>query len=585
MFASFKSFMQRSLNMPSPNSKSIRRRRSPLRNSAIRNSAIRNSAIRNSTTKSLHFEPLESRDLLTVLTWTGAADNVLNNANNWSPVQAPGGGDDLVFGDVGAGSLTLGGNLLGITSVSFQNTRGNNYSLSNGTLTLDTLSQTGGGSNTLNVTLDSLDLTATIAAGRMRVSETTNGIFAGTWNVLGSDTDNFQETWTVTNEGDISSPWQYGATMGGTGTGAYFTNGTSNGQPFQHTRLTSPTLTVTENAMHTLSFDHRYSIEGDRWDAGAVFLSLNDGPFTQLPNASFTANGYNQFDLRCDPAGHVLCHEDGFGADSPNFPNNITSVANLGTLTAGDSVAVQFLMANDWAALGNFNPSWALDRVQISAPGGDLLNEEFEITDGTLDVVGGVGESGLGDAEVNLAGGTLNLVPEMTFAPGLQEGTIAESNNTSDPNPANSAIVLGISAGQTSAVPPWGDNVTYVYTGQFFDVDGMFSFAEYIDDNAYVSIDGNVVLSNTAWDIATTTGVLDIGLGPAGDGWHDIDIRVGNGGGPGGAVGDTNGVTGWSDTFGIGYHIDGSAGANGVNDGYIIPADPGDGSFFRVPTA
>ena len=51
-----------------------------------------------------------------------------------------------------------------------------------------------------------------------------------------------------------------------------------------------------------------------------------------------------------------------------------------------------------------------------------------------------------------------------------------------------------------------------MYTGQFFDADGSFSFAENIDDSVLIRIDGVQRLTNGTWDTATTTGFLWDGL-------------------------------------------------------------------------
>ena len=86
----------------------------------------------------------------------------------------------------------------------------------------------------------------------------------------------------------------------------------------------------------------------------------------------------------------------------------------------------------------------------------------------------------------------------------------------------------------------WGSNQTWVYTGQFFDADGFFAFAENIDDSVQIFIDGVLRLTNAGFNVPTTTGsttsnpaggTQDFGMGPLGDGWHNIEIRMQNGGG------------------------------------------------------
>jgi len=157
------------------------------------------------------------------------------------------------------------------------------------------------------------------------------------------------------NGNPFDSPWVYDGSHS-------FTTGGSEGKA--HSRLTSPTLTVATGGVVELSFTHRYSIEGDLWDGGAVFISVNGSAFDQIPAAAFTANGYNAFALI---GNHDLKGSDGFGGDSLGYADFslITSVA-AASFSAGDTVAVQFLMANDEGSTGAFLPNWQIDSVSIT---------------------------------------------------------------------------------------------------------------------------------------------------------------------------------------------------------------------------
>ena len=158
---------------------------------------------------------------------------------------------------------------------------------------------------------------------------------------------------------------------------------------------------------------------------------------------------------------------------------------------------------------------------------------------------------------------------------------------------------------------PLGDNQTWIYTGQFFDADGVFAFAENIDDHVQIKIDGNIVLSNNAWNVATATGttvgirttsapvdgtvaganpnggVTTFGMGPGGLGWHDIEIRMWNGTGGAGPSGQTGTTpdTGWISTaFGFGLNAT-SVPADARGSNYSAPVDPGNGTLFRTAAA
>ncbi len=92
------------------------------------------------------------------------------------------------------------------------------------------------------------------------------------------------------------------------------------------------------------------------------------------------------------------------------------------------------------------------------------------------------------------------------------------------------------------------------------------SFLENIDDNFYMKVDGTELWRDTTWDAPTQRTVA---LTP---GWHDIEIRAGNYGGPGGAYA-------WGD-FGFGYDPLGRGTTTRAE--YTIPVDDGMMSLLRT---
>jgi autotransporter-associated beta strand protein len=95
------------------------------------------------------------------------------------------------------------------------------------------------------------------------------------------------------------------------------------------------------------------------------------------------------------------------------------------------------------------------------------------------------------------------------------------------------------------------DQTTIVYRGQFFwpgSASGNVTLAENCDDWTWLRLDGAVVLNDGAWNTPTAwTGAL-------GKGWHDFEVRVGNGGGGYGASGqNNNGWVNWTGAFGFGF--------------------------------
>lgn len=240
-----------------------------------------------------------------------------------------------------------------------------------------------------------------------------------------------------------------------------------------------------------------------------------------------------------------------------------------------------------------------------------------------------------------------------TTVAGLREGVIAgNAINIAGANPASTAATantndtsnLGIRLdpriGQNNAstgatqdtARGWGENQTWVYTGQIYDADGLFTLAENIDDSVQIIIDGQVRLfnrnttsaiggsgnqqtvpfesyrtvTNTSTgdglsdgykqsldgDGALTAGLgdltvrnvnegasaLNFGMGPGGDGWHDIEIRIHNGTGGAGP----NPSLGFGNYFGLGLNAAGTTSLVGTD--YTKPSDDGTMNLFRTTT-
>ena len=148
------------------------------------------------------------------------------------------------------------------------------------------------------------------------------------------------------------------------------------------------------------------------------------------------------------------------------------------------------------------------------------------------------------------------------------------------PRFANIAATLG-----------WGEQQTVTYTGQINIPDngtsgdglGSVAFAKFFDDSTRIRIDGTTVVENTTFNdgVANATGALSVG-------WHDIEIRFGQGvGGAGAVTQDGNAYT-----IGLGLDLTGAistqtgAGAGRVIDGspYTFQSDDGLMSLFRTVT-
>lgn len=170
--------------------------------------------------------------------------------------------------------------------------------------------------------------------------------------------------WTSTfNTAAFDGPWTWGAAAGAGGSGGWFTEGQDPGNTHANTTdLTSPALIVAASGAVTLSLDHLRNFEAPNWDGGAVYISVNGGAFTYVPNSSFTANGYNGTVASWAQGSELGGLEAWIGSSGGAF---VTSSANLGSFTAGDSLMVRFRAAFDENTTGG-SPDWAIDNVNVT---------------------------------------------------------------------------------------------------------------------------------------------------------------------------------------------------------------------------
>lgn len=165
---------------------------------------------------------------------------------------------------------------------------------------------------------------------------------------------------TVSNNGAVEHPWAFDAS------GFWAAGGSENVGSPTSSSLISPTLTATVGGPTTLSFTHRHSFELDSvvWDGGQVQISVNGAAFAAVPGASFTSNGYGGVVA----GNNALNGQSAFIGNSTGYATGelITSVADLGTLNAGDTVAIAFLGAWDEFARGT-DPNWVIDSVSVTA--------------------------------------------------------------------------------------------------------------------------------------------------------------------------------------------------------------------------
>ncbi|WP_035615702.1 autotransporter-associated beta strand repeat-containing protein [Haloferula sp. BvORR071] len=168
----------------------------------------------------------------------------------------------------------------------------------------------------------------------------------------------------------------------------------------------------------------------------------------------------------------------------------------------------------------------------------------------------------------------------------VANGTLASLNvasggtvSPSGPPSANDQLVRTAVSGATSTVTTTGDfqelhntsgvvipnSTTYIYSGEIYlpgTAGTVYYFAENFDDSIALSIGGATVLSNGAWDVATSGSFTSTGPG-----WYPVSLSAGQGAGGVGPVSTSN----WGPGKGVGFTT-------------TTPADPLDGNSYTAFT-
>ncbi|MEI6567237.1 MAG: immunoglobulin domain-containing protein, partial [Verrucomicrobiota bacterium] len=173
----------------------------------------------------------------------------------------------------------------------------------------------------------------------------------------------------------FAGAWAYNAAAG---TWCEDGQPTNNNQP-NTSKLNSPVVTLSHAGNVRLTFAHRYAFQGSL-DGGQVRLSTNGGPYTAVDPAAFSQNGYRGELLQLlVPSGleSELKGQQCFTDMSRNYSGYPwarfdTSVANLGTMNAGDTVSVQFMAASDNTG-SSTAPNWEIDSVSLQVSWNDRI--------------------------------------------------------------------------------------------------------------------------------------------------------------------------------------------------------------------
>ena len=179
---------------------------------------------------------------------------------------------------------------------------------------------------------------------------------------------------------------------------------------------------------------------------------------------------------------------------------------------------------------------------------------------------------------------------------GLHHSILTGAANLTEPN-ANVDVQLGTLAATAPNlewnVPFANLNTTHVYTGEFFDADGIVAFAEHFDDTVLLRINGRDILNNGAWNVPTAspdddpgTAGLQTDIGDGNGGWHSFELRLGQGGGGAGAPGNQGGEDWPFGSFGVGFNPNPGTSITDFDDqsNYQAMLDNGSMNLFRTST-
>ncbi|MBE3096623.1 MAG: autotransporter-associated beta strand repeat-containing protein, partial [Planctomycetes bacterium] len=380
----------------------------------------------------------------------------------------------------------------------------------------------------------------------------------------------FNGTIELANTGGIKDKWNTGAQNApgvtvkiDSGSQLYVAPGAGNTATFAAVEVIGTGNTETRGAIRlgsgtlaapiTLMGDTTFGIEGGNI-SGAITSGVGGSQTLTLG----TSNSHAAATLSGNIGG-------GTGTIALNVTNNSTiTLSGTNTYSGPTTITAGTLRATPGVGLP------AASNLVLA--GGVLQSEEAATLDRDLGTGvgqvqwtagGGFSASG-GKLTVTLGGGTTTGI----FT-GLMAGKVSSNGNWTAENPGDLGLKPDPEMGFINETG-WPDNVTFVYTGQYWSDGSIDNWCTDIDDGGYVIVGDTVVCSKTNNGFVYGS-TVDLG----GAGWQDVEIRVSNGGGAGGATRGAPGVgidpTGL-ETAKANFT---EASAGNVQYRYVVPMEPG----------
>ncbi len=499
----------------------------------------------------------------TIATGLTLADGVIVNMTD------PGGGLILSGAIGGVGGITMNG--LGLLTLSnTANTFSGDTTINSGTVRIAGLGSLGSG----NITFEggTLQYPSGSGASTLDISGRINPIDGGQAAIIDTNGNNVSFATPISGAG--------GLTKLGAGTLTFAVNNTYTGP----TTLNAGGLVVNTGTVANLNVNagtatvnSSASVTTLNSAGGATNINGTVGALT-VSGGTVSANSTAAVTGLTTVVGGLLQVNA-----AQVFQNSNVSAGAAGTVTFASGVGTfSFGGLSGNALLPLQDASAAPVTLQVGA------NNADSVFNGTLSGPGGLNKIGAGTLTISgtqayagptvVVAGTLHLQPLTLGAVGLWEGVVSTTQgnplDTTDPIPQTTVQLSArwgtstTSGGGTSPItyPNWPDNTTIGYSGYFYaPVAGTYTFGKSFDDAGYLAIGGSVIINDSNWtDAVTQTATLS-------QGWHNIDLRFGQGGGgvgPQGAFGN----------FGIAYEAPGSS-------TWTQFADPGNGSVLTTSYA
>ena len=296
---------------------------------------------------------------------------------------------------------------------------------------------------------------------------------------------------------------------------------------------------------------------GSNWQEGVAIISNGTAFFRSADGAVTVSNDLTTVSLPGltfnDGSGNNAAWTLNGSALALVAPATVTVQANTSTLALAVNSATNVVKAGTGA---------------LRFAGGNRSSAGTTLSEGTL-LVGEASEPGSGT--LRLGGGSVAFLAG--GVPGLMESWSPHNAITLSTTGTNLAVRLTTRMANTNSnlAATYPGNTQYIYLGRWYvPADASYSFMKNFDDAGYLAIDRTTLINDGAWNSVTVVRGVKLDKG-----WHDIEIRVAQGGG---GVGPTQSRF----ASGIMYDpTDGDFSAANMANAKVFE-DPGDGSVLRT---